>query len=196
MNEANEYPLLDYSFANGKKKLKVILKYFKDVPKIDIREYYFDENDDTFKHSKKGIQLDPMKAEALRAALENNAKIIDQHLISEDLEKWASKIKMIESSADFFSEYEFYKTRSIGQKDELIFNENHPFGKKILKIESKIKDNQDAEELMVLLKSMLITYNHSLNQFDEESKITVGNFLQDQSLTWASLLKRISNSIK
>ena len=196
MKEVNEYPLLDYDFANGKKKLKVILTYFKEVPKIDIREYYLDENDATFKHSKKGIQLDPKKAEALRAALESNAKIIDRHLISEDLEKWANEIKTIESSSDFFSEYEFYKTRAIGQKDEIIFNENHPFGKKLLKIESKIKKNEDAEELMLLLKTMLITYNHSLNQFDEESKTTVGNFLQDQTQTWASLLKRISNSTK
>jgi hypothetical protein len=196
MNEDKEYPLLDYNFANGKKKLKVILTYFKDIPKIDIREYYFDENDAAFKHSKKGIQLDPKKAEALRTALENNAKIIDKHLISEDLEKWASKIKIIESSADFFSEYEFYKTRSTGQKDEIIFNENHPFGKKIFRMEAEIKNNKNAEELLQMLKTVLITYSQSLNQFDEESKITVGNFLQDQNQTWASLLKRISNSIK
>ena len=76
MNHINEYALLDFDFSNGKKKLKVVLTYFNDVPKIDIREYYRDEDDGTFKHTKKGVQLDPKKAEALRAALEQNVKIL------------------------------------------------------------------------------------------------------------------------
>ena len=196
MKENREYLLLDYNFASGNKKLKVTLTYFKDVPKIDIREYYLDENDDTFKHSKKGVQLDSQKAEALRAALMKNTQIIDRHLLNEDLEKWANQIKTIESSADFFSDFEFYKTKSIANKDEIVFNLNHPFGKKLLNIETKIKNNENAEELMSLIKCLLISYSHSLSQFDEESKTTVGDFLQDQNQTWSSLLKRLTNSIK
>jgi hypothetical protein len=196
MKGNNEYLLLDFDFSNGKKKLKAVLTYFNDIPKIDIREYYFDEEDSTFKHTKKGVQLDPKKAEALRAALEQNAKIIDKHLLSEDLEKWSDQIKTIESSADFFSEFEFYKTKSTATKEEIIFNSNHSFGKKIIDIESKIRDNENAKELMSLLKCLLVSYNHSLSQFDEDSKTSVGDFLQDQNQTWASLLKRLTNSIK
>ena len=191
MNQINEYALLDFDFSNGKKKLKVVLTFFNDVPKIDIREYYRDEDDGTFKHTKKGVQLDPKKAEALRVALEQNAKIIDQHLISDDLEKWARKIKKIETSADFFSHFEFFKVISSATKEEIVFNSNHLFGRKILALESKIKNDENAVELMSLFKCLLISYNHSLSQFDEQSKITVGDFIQDQNETWSSLLKRL-----
>ena len=146
MNHINEYALLDFDFSNGKKKLKVVLTYFNDVPKIDIREYYRDEDDGTFKHTKKGVQLDPKKAEALRAALEQNVKIIDQHLISDDLEKWARKIKKIETSADFFSHFEFFKVVSSATKEEIVFNSNHLFGRKVLELESKIKNGRSCSE--------------------------------------------------
>ena len=196
MNQNNEYTLLDFDFSNGRKKLKLVLTYFNDVPKIDIREYYLDDDDGTFKHTKKGVQLDPKKAEALRAALEQNAKIIDQHLISGDLDKWASKIKKIETSADFFSNFEFFKTVSTSSKEEIVFNSNHPFGRKVLALESKIKNDENAVELMSLIKCLLISYNHSLSQFDELSKTTVGDFVQDQNQTWSCLLKRITNTAK
>jgi hypothetical protein len=196
MNQNSEYTLLDFDFANGKKKLKLVLTYFIDVPKIDIREYYLDEVDGIFKHTKKGVQLDPKKAEALRAALEQNANIIDQHLISGDLDKWANKIKKIETSADFFSNFEFFKTVSTATKDEIIFNSNHPFGRKVLALESKIKNDENAVELMSIIKCLLISYNHSLSQFDELAKTTVGDFVQDQNQTWSSLLKRIIISAK
>lgn len=196
MNQNNEYTLLDFDFSNGKKKLKLVLTYFNDVPKIDIREYYLDEEDGNFKHTKKGVQLDPKKAEALRAALEQNAQIIDKHLLSDDLDKWASKIKKIETSADFFSHFEFFKTVSTGTKEEIIFNTNHPFGRRVLNLESKIKNNENAKELMTLLKELLISYNHSLSQFDEQSKTTAGDFIQDQNQTWSTLLKRITVASK
>jgi hypothetical protein len=196
MNQSNEYTLLDFEFSNGRKKLKVVLTYFNDVPKIDIREYYLDEGDGIFKHTKKGVQLDSKKAEALRAALEQNAKIIDQHLINDDLDKLANKIKKIETSADFFSHFEFFKTVSTAAKEEIVFNSNHPFGRKVLALESKIKNNENAVELMSLIKCLLISYNHSLSQFDELSKITVGDFVQDQNQTWSSLLKRITSTAK
>jgi hypothetical protein len=192
MNQNNEYTLLDFDISVRKKKLKMVLTYFNDVPKIDIREYYLDEEDGKFKHTKKGVQLDPQQAEALRAALEQNAKIIDQHLLNEDLDKWASKIKTIETSADFFSHFEFFKTLSSGKKEEIIFNTNHPFGRKIMSLEAKIKNEENAMELMILLKELLITYNHSLSQFDELTKTTVGDFVQDQIQTWSTLLKRIT----
>jgi hypothetical protein len=192
MSQNKEYTLLDFDFSNGKKKLKVMLTYFNDIPKLDIREYYLDENDGKFKHSKKGVQLDPKKSEALRAALEENAKIIDQHLLSDDLEKWATKIKKIETSADFFSHYEFFKTVSKGATEEIVFNTNHPFSRRILKLESKIKSDENAKELMTLLKALLISYNNSLSQFDEQSKVTVGDFIQDTNQTWSTLLKRLS----
>lgn len=194
--ENKEYILLDFEFSNGKKKLKVVLTYFNDIPKIDIREYYLDEEDRTFKHTKKGVQLDSKKAEALRAALEQNAKIIDEHLLSENLEKWASEIKKIETAEDFFSHFEFFKIVSSGNKDLIIFNSNHQFGKKILNLEKRILNNEQAIEVMTLLKCLLISYNHSLSQFDEESKITVGDFVQDQNQTWSSLLNRVTNSAK
>jgi hypothetical protein len=196
MNQNNEYTLLDFDFSNGSKKLKLVLTYFNDVPKIDIREYYLDVADGTFKHSKKGVQLDPKKAEALRAALEQNAKIIDQHLLSDDLEKWATKIKKIETSADFFSHFEFFKTVSTGTKEEIVFNSNHPFGRKVLALEGKIKNDENAVELMSLIKCLLISYNHSLSQFDELTKTTVGDFVQDQNQSWSSLLKRITSTAK
>src|SRR5213078_2561247 len=114
MKENNEYALVDYEFLQGKKKLKMILTYFKGVPKIDIREYYWDSAEDEYLPTKKGVQLDHKRAEALRSALEWNAAIIDKHLVSEDLEKWAKQIRTIESSDDFFSNFEFFKTRSSG----------------------------------------------------------------------------------
>ena len=196
MNQNNEYTLLDFDFSNGKKKLKVVLTYFNDAPKIDIREYYLDEDEGTFKHSKKGVQLDSKKAEALRAALEQNAKIIDQHLISDDLDKWANKIRKIETSADFFSHFEFYKTVSTGTTEEIIFNSNHPFGRQILSLQSKIENDENAEELMSLIKCLLLSYNHSISQFDEMAKTTVGDFVQDQNQIWSSLLKRITTTTK
>ena len=192
MNQVNEYTLLDYDFSNGRKKLKLVLTYYNDIPKIDIREYYLDEEDGKFKHTKKGVQLDQKKAEALRAALEQNSHIIDKHLLSEDLEKWATNIKTIETSADFFSDFEFFKTVSSGSKEEIIFNINHPFGKRVLNLESKINSDENAKELMTLLKELLISYNHSLSQFHEMTKTTVGDFVQDQNQTWSTLLKRIT----
>ena len=82
MNKEKEYTLLDYEFSNGEKKLRVDLTYFKDIPKVDISEYYLDKIDSDYKPTKKGIQLDIQKSEALRIALEENAKIIDQHLLN------------------------------------------------------------------------------------------------------------------
>ena len=194
MKENREYTLLDFDFSNGNKKLKVVLTYFNEIPKLDIREYYLDKDDGTFKHSKKGIQLDSKKAEALRVALDKNEKIIDKHLVSENLDKWASEIKKIETSADFFSHFEFYKTVSKGNIEEVIFNNNHPFGNKILKLENSIKDNAVASDLMFLLKCLLISYHHSLSQFDERSKVTIGDFIKDHDQTWSALLNRIMKS--
>ena len=195
MKQNNEYTLLDYEFANGRKKLMVVLTYFNDLPKIDIREYYFDENEKVFKHTKKGVQLDTQKAEALRAALEQNSSIIDQHLISEQLENWVHQIRKIETSADFFSNYEFFKTKSAGGIEEIIFNSNHPIGKKINEFEIKIKENtsdkQMSSELLNIIKLLLISYNQSLSQFDEAAKVNVADFIQDHNQTWSSLLKRI-----
>ena len=76
MSKESEYTLLDFVFSNGKKKLKVVLTYFKEIPKIDIREYYYNLTEDIFKPTPKGIQLDSNKAEALRASLENNTSIL------------------------------------------------------------------------------------------------------------------------
>lgn len=195
MKQNNEYVLLDYEFSDGKKKLKVVLTYFNDLPKVDIREYYFDDKDNTFKHSKKGIQLDALKAEALRVALEKNSSIIDHHLINSSLESWVHQIRKIETKADFFSNYEFYKTKSIGAEEEIIFNMNHPFGNKINEIEVSLKENKSSllvcNQLLTMIKSLLITYNQSLSQFDENAKVTVSDFLQDHNQTWSSLLKRI-----
>ena len=191
MKQNNEYPLLDFEFSGGRKKLKMILTYFNDVPKIDIREYYFDEGEDDFKPTKKGVQLDPKKSEALRSALEQNASIIDKHLVSEDLKKWASKIKSIESSDDFFSSFEFFKTKSAGSKEEVIFNNNHPFGKKLSLLKEKAKNNDTAQELLSLINCLLLSYDNSLSQFDEEAKTNVGDFVQDQNQSWSSLLKRL-----
>ena len=132
----------------------------------------------------------------MRAALEQNANIIDQHLLSDDLDKWASKIKTIETTADFFSHFEFFKTVSSGTKEEIIFNTNHPFGRKVLNLEGKIKNDENAMELMSLIKVLLITYNHSLSQFDEMAKTTIGDFVQDQNQTWSTLLKRITLTSK
>lgn len=194
MKENKVYPLLDFEFLGGRKKLQMILTYFKDVPKIDIREYYFDEDEEEFKPTKKGVQLDPKKAEALRSALEQNAEIINKHLVSEDLQKWASHIKSIESSDDFFSNFEFFKTKSNGSKEEIIFNSNHDFGKKMSILKEKAKGNETAQELLSLLNFLLISYDHSLSQFDGEAKTNVGDFIQDQNQTWSSLLKRLMNS--
>jgi hypothetical protein len=192
MKQLNDFILLDFEFSNGKKKLKLVLTYFNNVPKIDIREYYLDE-DGQFKPTKKGVQLDPEKAEALRAALEQNAEIIDRHLLSEDLENWVENFKKIESSADYFSSFEFFKTMSFGDKEMIIFNSNHPLGRKLIALESKIQNDQNASELLYLLKVVLLTYNNSLNQFDENSKMIVGDFVQDQNLTWSTLLKRLTS---
>lgn len=194
MKQNNEFTLLDFEFSNGKKKFKVILTYFNEIPKIDIREYYLDEDDGIFKHTKKGIQLDPQKAEALRAALEQNEEIIDKHLLSDDLEKWASNIKKIVTSSDYFSHFEFFKTISSGTKEELVFNTNHPFGRRVLNLENKLKNDKNSMELMSLFKELLVSYNQSLSQFDEMSKTTVGDFVQDHKLTWSTLLKRITSA--
>lgn len=196
MKQNKEYPLLDFEFSGGRKKLKMILTYFNDVPKIDIREYYFDEDEEEFKPTKKGVQLDPKKSEALRSALEQNATIIDKHLVSEDLKKWASQIKSIESSDDFFSNFEFFKTKSTGSKEEVIFNSNHPFGKKLSTLKEKAKGNDTAQELMSLINCLLLSYDNSLSQFDEETKTNVGDFVLDQNQLWSSLLKRLMNSSK
>lgn len=191
MKQNKEYPLLDFEFSSGSKKLRMILTYFNDVPKVDIREYYWDEDDEEFKPTRKGVQLDPKRAEALRSALEQNADIIDKHLVSKDLQKWASQIKRIESSDDFFSNFEFFKTKSTGSNEEIVFNNNHPFGKRLSSLKEESKGNKTAEELLSLVSCLLISFNHSLSQFDEEAKTTVGDFVQDQNQTWSSLLKRL-----
>jgi hypothetical protein len=196
MNNESEYTLLDFVFSNGKKKLKVVLTYFKEIPKIDIREYYYNLTEDIFKPTPKGIQLDSSKAEALKASLESNTLIINKHLLSEDLDKWSNQIMLIKSSSDFFSEFEFYKTKSTAKGDEIIFNQNHPLGKKIIDLQSKVDKNHEEEELIRIINSILITYNQSLSQFDESAKTQVCDFLQDHNQTWGILLKRIFNPNK
>jgi hypothetical protein len=191
MKEANEYTLLDFSFSSTKKKLKVVLTYFNDIPKVDIREYYLDQEDKSYKPTKKGIQLDPQKAEALRSALEENAAIIDKHLLSEDLQRWAGQIRTITSMQDFFSNYEFFKTKSSGSKEEIIFNNNHPFGKQLVELSTAAEGNDTAQKLIGLINVLLLSYNHSLNQFEEDSKMNIGDFINDQNQTWSSLLKRL-----
>ena len=191
MKRSDEYVLLDYEFSQGRKKLKMILTYFNSVPKVDIREYYFDEDDETFKHTKKGVQLDPQKAEALRSALEENAAIIDKHLVSEDLAKWASQVKCIESSDDFFSDYEFFRTRSTGGKEEVIFNTNHPFGKRLSDLKDRAAKNPEARELLHLINCLLLGYQNSMCQFDEDAKTRIGDFSQDLNQLWGSLIRRM-----
>lgn len=191
MSNSVDFSLLDYDFSNGNKKLRLTLTYFNGIPKIDIREFYLDKKEQKFKHSRKGIQLDPQKAEAIRAALGQNSKIIDKHLLSEDLQNWASDVKEIKTSADFFSHFDFFKTISKGSKEEIILNSNHPFSKRIIEIEKKIDTNKLAGELLELLKILLICYNNSLSQFNDQSKITVEDFVFDQNQIWSSLLKRV-----
>lgn len=191
MNE--DYSLLDFEFSNGRKKLKVTLTYFNNVPKIDIREYYLDKIDGIFKPSKKGIQLDASKADLLRTALEQNSKIIDKHLISESLLKWASEIKEIKTKTENFSNYEFFKSVSRGSYEEVIFNENHPFSKRLIEIENKKNKDPLSNELLSIIKLLLLFYNNSLSQFDNEAKIKVEDFVYDQSIVWSTLLKRAFN---
>ena len=190
MNKEKEYNLLDYEFSNGEKKLRVDLTYFKDIPKVDIREYYLDKNDSDFKPTKKGIQLDVQKSEALRFALEENAKIIDQHLLNGINKSWSDNIKTIKSSSDFFSSFEFYRVISKGSEDTIVFNQNHAFGKKISEFEGKIM-TQEISELIELIKILLVSHDHSYNNFDENTKIEVGDFIQDQKQIWSNLIKRL-----
>ncbi len=194
MKEIKDYILLDYKFLGGTKNIKIVLTYYNNIPKVDIREYYFDKNENAFKPTKKGIQLDAKKAEAVRFALEHNSSIIDKHLINEDLEKWVSQIKCIESSDDYFSDFEFYKTKTFGSKEEIIFNLSHPVGEKLSELKNIINDNEPAQELMFILLSLLISYEHTLSQFDVDSKINAGDFIQDQKQMWSSLKKIDENS--
>lgn len=193
MNQSNDIVLLDYEFSNGKKKLMMVLTFFKDVPKIDIREYYYDEPEKDYKHTKKGVQLDAQKSEALRAALEQNSIVIAQHLISENLENWLHQVRRIETKADFFSNYEFYKTISFGDTEEIIFNINHPIGKKIMQLSKEIEANKNetAAELLEILKVLLICFNQTNSQFEDNAKVIVSDYVQDQMQIWSSLLKRI-----
>jgi hypothetical protein len=196
MSLDRNYELLDFEFSEGKKRLKVVLTYFGGVPKVDIREYYLDKEDGEFKHTKKGVQLDPVKAEALRTALERNAELIDRHLLNSDLETWAGKIKKIETSSDFFSAFEFFKCASDGSFETITFNLNHPLGKRLGELEQDCRENATAHEILLILKTVLIAHEHSLSQFDENAKLRLGDFLQDQTHIWSTILKRLLTTAK
>lgn len=191
MNHDEGFELLDFSFNNGKKRLRLKLTYFNRVPKIDIREYYFDTEALEYRPSKKGVQLDSSRAEALRSALEQNAEIINDHLIGGDLERWASSIKKIESEEDYLSNYEFFKSESQGSRENIIFNTNHPIGRRLREIDLNTSKDSTAEELMGIVKLILVSHEHSLSHFHEEGKTRVGDFIQDQKQVWSALLKRL-----
>jgi hypothetical protein len=191
----DDIELLDYDFTRGPSrqphKLKVVLTYFSGIPKIDIREYYFDFTSNEFKPTKRGVQLDPHKAEYLRTALEKNAEIIDKHLFEKDLEDWIKNVTKIESSSETLSNYEFYKTISKGGKDEVIYNHNHPLGRIIKSITKNENKNQDVKELLNLINVLLLTFSITISQFDRESKGEFGDLIDDINIKWNSLLKRI-----
>lgn len=191
MSQDKDYELLDFEFFGGKKKLKVILTYYNGVPKVDIREYYLDLDENVFRHTKKGVQLDPQRAEALRSALEVNAGVIDRHLLRENLTRWASKIKKIETVGDFFSHFEFFKCSSDGSVERIVFNSGHSVGKRLIELEKECISNEQGRELLSILKRILIAHQHSLSQFDEDAKLRLGDFIQDQSQVWSTLLKRL-----
>lgn len=194
MNQTHDYDLLDLEFANGKKKLKLVLTYFNDSPKLDLREYYFDETSSEFRHTKKGVQLDYEKAEALRNALEVNSEIINSHMLSKKSNQKLLNIKTISSSAGSFPINEFFKTESRGSEEKVIFNINHPAGKKFIDLDQKSNRDNDFLELLHLLKLLLVSYDHAISQFDEQSKTTVGDFVSHHARTWSAMLKRLSNA--
>ncbi len=194
-NDNINIELLDYCFLKGsfkqKHKLKLVLTYFSGIPKLDIREYYLDVNDEQYKPTKRGVQLDPQKAEALRYALEQNSEIIDQHLLSEDLAIWVSKIKKIESESDFFSNYEFFKIISNGNIEKVIYNKNHPFGKKLDYLLNKEYDSDVKNDLLLLLNSVLIAYQHTLSHINMDTKIKSQDLVDDINIKWNSLLRKM-----
>ena len=188
MRDNKEHDLLDLEFSKGKLKLKMALTFFKGIPKIDIREYYFDRKVAEYKPSRKGIQLDSSRAEALLAALKLNSKYIDMHLLNEDLSEWSKDIKKISSSNDYFSDNEFYKSVMKGSENEIVFNLNHPLGLVLQNLSQSNKGNNTEVEL---IKTLLLSFERSLSQFDHDSKVQAGDLIFDLKSTWSILLKRI-----
>jgi len=187
--------LLEYDFSRGYNKqphkLKVVLTYFNNVPKIDIREYFYDIKNDEFKPTKRGIQLDPLRAEYLRKALEENAEIIDKYLFSKEIDNWVENVRKIESSSEMLSKYEFYRTISKGGIDEVIYNQNHPFGMKLNSVVNSENKEHEINKLSNLINALLLTYSKTICQIDRESKGEFGDLIDDINLKWNSLLKKI-----
>lgn len=194
MKKNNHYTVLELDFSNNQENLKVILRYFNQRPnigleglaKIEHRISQLDDENGTFNL----VKRNEIYSEQLKTALEEIVNVFARQLVNMNHDNQPSELNKIETAAEIMPNFEFQKTTISGCKEVLIFNSNHPFGSKILELDEKIKDNELAIDVMNMLKSLLLSYNHSISQFDEMAKTTVGDFVQDQNHIWSSFLKR------
>lgn len=122
----------------------VALSEFKGRRLLDIRKFFFEENESTLKPTKKGISLNAAVVSEIRELLNTNWDAIEEWLTSGDatacesveramakrssaLESESTKARPHKVRKSSTKGAEFFSVESVGGMDELTLNEKHPF---------------------------------------------------------------------
>lgn len=178
--------------------IKITLKTYKGNEIIDIRKFYSDK-DGNLKPTRKGISLTRRKVYPLLKSLAKNIDQINSFFEeNRDENLFADKISDLESRDIIISEIErhkFFKVNHLGGKDDIIINNEHPFGSYLENLKNELSqiDESLSDKLETLINVLLLTYSKTNSYFGDEEELEVGTFIEDQEINWGRYLKKELN---
>ncbi len=172
---------------------------FKGKKNFDIRKYYIEKKSNELAPTRKGISLNKESFNALLSIIENQQNTIQdwfnsgEVLPSNDLLKnlkiQADKVqkemfeaKEFNQKQDKLSDNSFFKVKYDGDKRIMIFNENHI----LLKY---LEENLNDEKLIKILTLILLSFQHTVDLYDDDEKLSVKEFVDDLKDNWSLVLK-------
>ena len=179
---------------------------------LDIRKFYFNKTKKEFKPTKKGISLSESTYAIVKNILNgNHDKIIEWLegnsnvpafvLKTEKEEKESAKnakyiAKKSQRSKEKWKDLTFFDTKAEGGKDNIIFNENHPFISILEKINFMLIDEEDKKKRLELLKTLqelfdivLISFSRAHHLFDNTPVINPQSLIENLMFNWGAILK-------
>ena len=165
---------------------------FKGKKNLDIRKYYIEKSTGELAPTKKGISLNKESFAALSEILKNQQHEINEWLNSQEIlpsDKLLKNLKNQDNRKEKLTDNSFFRIEYNGDKRTIILNENHILSQYL---DENIKD----EKFKKIINLMLLSFQHTVDLYDDDQKFTVNDFITDLRDNWSTVLKNYINKIK
>ena len=177
--------------------IKIQIKTFKGRKYLDIRKWYLDRKTNEILPTKKGISLSEYQFEDVISLLsKDREKIsywfqekIDENEVVESLDKKsevrrkiAEEVREFKTKSEKLSKNKFFKIEYEKGNKQLIINENHQLYKDINKEKS-------PEKIKKIFELLFISFDQTIQLFDSDESIKVGDFEDMLIHNWSIILK-------